>query len=255
MFNSQPHQSGEASLEEASAFRRARFLREAKAAYAAGLARMAEQGIDQSRRLPPDVLFPDEDLYPGGRRDEAEASPEPVSEEDTADSQPGGLTPEEAQARYEATAAVLAERGLGPGEAIPGCVYNPYNPTGVGRSMIRALHPVCVFPGCRMPAVNCDLDHRIDHARGGPTTVANHALKAPLRGRRAADITTEPNTKPDGPTSRPAGPPSNGPAPSAAATRPEEPHRRKPDRRKSAALNWAALPRPARPPHNPNPKP
>jgi len=26
-----------------------------------------------------------------------------------------------------------------------------------------------------MPAVNCDLDHRIDHARGGPTTVANHA--------------------------------------------------------------------------------
>jgi len=73
-----------------------------------------------------------------------------------------------------------------------------------------------------MPAFNCDLDHRIDHAQGGPTTVDNHALKAPLRGRRAADTTTSPNTNTDGPTSRPAGPPSNGPAPSAAATRPEE---------------------------------
>jgi len=144
MFDSQPHQSGEASSEEASAFRRARFLREAKAAYAAGLARMAEQGIDQSRRLPPDVLFPDEDLYPD--RDEEEASPEPVSEEDTADSQPGGLTPEEAQARYEATAAVLAERGLGPGEAIPGCVYNAYNPTGVGRSDGRGRDEVDALP-------------------------------------------------------------------------------------------------------------
>jgi len=145
MFNSQPHQSGEPSSEEASAFRRARFLREAKAAYAAGLARMAEQGIDQSRRLPPDVLFPDEDLYPDGR-DEAEAAPGPVSEEDTADSQPGGLTPEEAQARYEATAAVLAERGLGPGEAIPGCVYNAYNPTGVGSSDGRGRDEVDALP-------------------------------------------------------------------------------------------------------------
>jgi len=26
-----------------------------------------------------------------------------------------------------------------------------------------------------MPAVDCDLDHRVDHARGGPTTVENHA--------------------------------------------------------------------------------
>ena len=48
-------------------------------------------------------------------------------------------------------------------------------PTTRQQKMIRALHPVCVFPGCRMPAVNCDLDHRIDHARGGPTTVGNHA--------------------------------------------------------------------------------
>jgi len=48
-------------------------------------------------------------------------------------------------------------------------------PTTRQKNMIRALHPVCVFPGCRMPAFNCDLDHRIDHAQGGPTTVDNHA--------------------------------------------------------------------------------
>ena len=48
-------------------------------------------------------------------------------------------------------------------------------PTVKQQKMIRSLHPVCVFPGCRVPAVNCDLDHRIDHARGGPTTVENHA--------------------------------------------------------------------------------
>ncbi|MEE8407409.1 MAG: DUF222 domain-containing protein [Acidimicrobiia bacterium] len=48
-------------------------------------------------------------------------------------------------------------------------------PTAAQTRKIRAFHPTCVHPGCRMPAVNCDLDHRIDHARGGPTTVANHA--------------------------------------------------------------------------------
>ncbi len=48
-------------------------------------------------------------------------------------------------------------------------------PTAAQTRKIRALHPTCVHPGCRMPAVNCDLDHRIDHARGGPTTVVNHA--------------------------------------------------------------------------------
>ena len=48
-------------------------------------------------------------------------------------------------------------------------------PTTRQQKMIRALHPVCAFPGCRMPAVDCDLDHRVDHARGGPTTVENHA--------------------------------------------------------------------------------
>ena len=125
MFDS--HQSGEPSPEEAAALRRAKFLREAKTAYAAGLARMAAEGVDQSQCLPPDVLFPDEDLYPGGRPDEEEeaTAPEQASGEDTAGTPSGGLSPDEARARYEATAAVLAERGLGPGEVIPDCVYHP----------------------------------------------------------------------------------------------------------------------------------
>jgi hypothetical protein len=48
-------------------------------------------------------------------------------------------------------------------------------PSAAQARKIKALHPTCVHPGCRMPAENCDLDHRIDHARGGPTTVRNHA--------------------------------------------------------------------------------
>jgi hypothetical protein len=33
----------------------------------------------------------------------------------------------------------------------------------------------CVFPGCRMPAADCDLDHTQDFAMGGPTIVDNLA--------------------------------------------------------------------------------
>jgi len=33
----------------------------------------------------------------------------------------------------------------------------------------------CVFPGCRMPAADCDFDHREPFAEGGPTSVENGA--------------------------------------------------------------------------------
>ncbi|MBT8217634.1 MAG: HNH endonuclease, partial [Acidimicrobiia bacterium] len=33
----------------------------------------------------------------------------------------------------------------------------------------------CVFPGCRMPATTCDLDHTTPHSQGGPTTPTNLA--------------------------------------------------------------------------------
>lgn len=48
-------------------------------------------------------------------------------------------------------------------------------PTSRQQRMIRALHPTCSFKGCRMPAVESDLDHIIDRARGGATIVANQA--------------------------------------------------------------------------------
>ena len=48
-------------------------------------------------------------------------------------------------------------------------------PTAVQRRHIAAHNPTCVFPGCRMPAVDCDLDHREDWARGGLTSVDNLA--------------------------------------------------------------------------------
>ncbi len=50
-----------------------------------------------------------------------------------------------------------------------------YRPTAQQRRTTQALYPTCVFPGCRMPAGDTDLDHRTPHAQDGPTTVANLA--------------------------------------------------------------------------------
>ncbi len=46
-------------------------------------------------------------------------------------------------------------------------------PTTSQRRHVEARHPSCIFPGCRMPAVDCDLDHRQPWSDGGPTTVDN----------------------------------------------------------------------------------
>jgi hypothetical protein len=46
-------------------------------------------------------------------------------------------------------------------------------PTTSQRRMVETRDRCCVFPGCRMPAVDCDLDHRIACVDGGPTTVCN----------------------------------------------------------------------------------
>jgi len=48
-------------------------------------------------------------------------------------------------------------------------------PTVEQQRMIRARYPTCVFKGCRMPAVECDIDHTEDWAQGGPTTLCNLA--------------------------------------------------------------------------------
>jgi hypothetical protein len=48
-------------------------------------------------------------------------------------------------------------------------------PTTRQRRHVEARNRNCVFPGCRMPAVDCDLDHRRPWAHGGPTKVKNLA--------------------------------------------------------------------------------
>ncbi|MCI0543828.1 MAG: HNH endonuclease, partial [Actinobacteria bacterium] len=46
-------------------------------------------------------------------------------------------------------------------------------PTTAIRDHVQAETPTCIFPGCRMPASQCDIDHRQPWSEGGSTTVAN----------------------------------------------------------------------------------
>lgn len=48
-------------------------------------------------------------------------------------------------------------------------------PTAGQHRSVTAHHPTCIFPGCRAPAVDCDLDHRSAWSEGGPTSVDNLA--------------------------------------------------------------------------------
>jgi 5-methylcytosine-specific restriction endonuclease McrA len=50
-----------------------------------------------------------------------------------------------------------------------------YRPTAAQTRFVQARDQTCVAPGCRMPAVRCDLDHIVDRAKAGPTTIANLA--------------------------------------------------------------------------------
>ncbi|MDN3496632.1 DUF222 domain-containing protein [Planococcus sp. APC 4015] len=50
-----------------------------------------------------------------------------------------------------------------------------YRPTAELRRLLRARDQRCRFPGCRVPAHRCDLDHVHDHALGGATAQANLA--------------------------------------------------------------------------------
>lgn len=43
------------------------------------------------------------------------------------------------------------------------------------RRIVEMLRPTCAFPGCSMPAIDSDMDHIVDYAKGGETEVANSA--------------------------------------------------------------------------------
>jgi hypothetical protein len=49
----------------------------------------------------------------------------------------------------------------------------PRRPTASQRRLIEAHYETRVFPGCRTPAADCDLDHRVAWSAGGATTAFN----------------------------------------------------------------------------------
>jgi hypothetical protein len=46
-------------------------------------------------------------------------------------------------------------------------------PTAAQRRFVEVVNPRCAFPGCRMPATECDLDHRVEFGKGGTTDTSN----------------------------------------------------------------------------------
>ncbi|MGH3487670.1 MAG: HNH endonuclease signature motif containing protein [Actinopolymorphaceae bacterium] len=48
-----------------------------------------------------------------------------------------------------------------------------YKPTAAQRRLIQAMHRTCSQPGCSRPAVQCDLDHVVEHRLGGPSCACN----------------------------------------------------------------------------------
>ncbi|MEJ5887476.1 DUF222 domain-containing protein [Pseudokineococcus marinus] len=49
----------------------------------------------------------------------------------------------------------------------------PYTPSAATQRHLRAARTRCAFPGCRVPADRCDLDHVEPYATGGPTCPCN----------------------------------------------------------------------------------
>ncbi len=50
-----------------------------------------------------------------------------------------------------------------------------YRPPGLHSHLVRARNKTCAYPGCRRPAVGCDLDHTIPYEQGGRTCPCNLA--------------------------------------------------------------------------------
>ncbi|HWA67105.1 MAG TPA: DUF222 domain-containing protein [Mycobacteriales bacterium] len=48
-----------------------------------------------------------------------------------------------------------------------------YRPSKLLRDLVEATQPRCVMVGCSRPAYQCELDHRLEHGRGGDTNPDN----------------------------------------------------------------------------------
>ena len=71
-------------------------------------------------------------------------------------------------------------------------------PTTAQKRHVQALFRYCVFPGCRMPSGDCDLDHRVAVADGGPTTTCNLAPLCGHHHRVKHEAPWQPNIQSNG---------------------------------------------------------
>jgi hypothetical protein len=80
---------------------------------------------------------------------------------------------------------------------------------GADRRAVEVRDRYCTYPGCRVPAEDCDVDHVIPYADGGPTTQENGRLRCPRHhpGRRRHQPWFDPDPDP---------PPDRNPPPAPA---------------------------------------
>jgi hypothetical protein len=71
-------------------------------------------------------------------------------------------------------------------------------PTTAEADFVRARDRVCKTRGCRRPAAKCDLDHRVEYAKGGPSHRANLGPNCPrhhpMREEHGYQVTYDPQT-------------------------------------------------------------
>lgn len=60
---------------------------------------------------------------------------------------------------------------------IAGVVTTSRRPTTTISRRVNAAQPTCSFPGCRVPAQDCDFDHLLPFSRGGATSTRNSGPK------------------------------------------------------------------------------
>ncbi|WP_250150433.1 HNH endonuclease signature motif containing protein [Mycolicibacter acidiphilus] len=79
----------------------------------------------------------------------------------------------------ELLAEVAATAALHPLAIPANAPEHRYRPSKALADFVRARHLTCRFPGCDVPAADCDLDHTTPYAEGGKTHASN--LKAMCR--------------------------------------------------------------------------
>lgn len=64
---------------------------------------------------------------------------------------------------------------------------NGYRPSDDIRAAVNGRDRICRWPGCNVPAHQCQLDHRINYAEGGPTTATEMLSLCPHHHQRKTD--------------------------------------------------------------------